>query len=152
MINLEIREGIQPPLPANLLEKAALATLQHQHAPENAELTIVLTDDEEMRSLNLAWMEIDAPTDVLSFPAEGEIDPESGAPYLGDILLSAPRAALQAAALGHSPEAEAQLLVIHGVLHLLGHDHAEAEEKARMWQAQSEILGRLGLENIKIQE
>jgi len=152
MINIEVRDGITPSLPTDRLEQAAQAALKHQGAADNAELTLVITNDEEMHSLNLAWMEIDAPTDVLSFPAEDEIDPESGAPYLGDILLSAPRAALQAAALGHSPEAEAQLLVVHGVLHLLGHDHAEAEEKARMWQAQTEILRALGLENLKIQE
>jgi probable rRNA maturation factor len=60
-------------------------------------------------------------------------------------VLSVPRAAAQAGAGGHPLEAEVQLLVVHGVLHLLGHDHAEAEGKARMWAAQSEILERLGV-------
>ena len=94
---------------------------------------------------------MDAPTDVLSFPAS-ETDPESGITYLGDILVSVPRAHQQAIAAGHSLESEVQLLVVHGILHLMGHDHADADEKARMWQAQAEILAGLGLAHIQIRE
>jgi probable rRNA maturation factor len=90
-------------------------------------------------------------TDVLAFPSE-ESDPDSGARYLGDVLISIPRAAEQAAVAGHSLEAEAQLLVVHGVLHLLGHDHTVAADKARMWAAQAEILGELGLGGINVRE
>ena len=90
-------------------------------------------------------------TDVLSFPSD-EVDPETGSQYLGDIIISIPRAAQQAQVGGHSLEAEVQLLVVHGTLHLLGHDHAEAEEKARMWAAQAEVMGRLGLSHVKIQD
>ncbi|MBL0348565.1 rRNA maturation RNase YbeY [Candidatus Villigracilis affinis] len=81
-----------------------------------------------------------------------ETDPETGAQYLGDIVISIPRAMLQAQAGGHPLEAEVQLLVVHGTLHLLGHDHAEVEEKARMWQAQAEVMSRLGLSYVKIQD
>ncbi len=88
---------------------------------------------------------------MLSFPAS-ETDPESGARYIGDILISIPRAQSQAEAAGHPLEAEVQLLVVHGVLHLLGHDHAEPEEKARMWKAQAEVLDSLGLGSIQIRE
>jgi len=101
--------------------------------------------------LNREYLGIDAPTDVLSFPAS-ETDPETGARYIGDILISIPRARGQATAAGHPLESEVQLLVVHGVLHLLGHDHAQAEEKARMWKAQAEILESLGLGNIRIRE
>jgi probable rRNA maturation factor len=94
---------------------------------------------------------VDAPTDVLSFPASEE-DPETGASYLGDILISIPRAAQQALAGGHPLEAEVQLLVVHGVLHLLGHDRAEAEEKALMWNEQAKGLERLGLAYVKVQD
>ena len=73
-------------------------------------------------------------------------------PYLGDILISMPRASQQAAVAGHPLEAEVQLLVVHGVLHLLGYDHAEPEEKRRMWAAQADILSSLGLGNIEIRE
>ena len=94
---------------------------------------------------------MDAPTYLLSFPSD-QIDPETCSRYLGDILISVERAAAQAAAAGHATEAEVQLLVVHGVLHLMGHDHAEPEEKSRMWQAQSEILVKLGLGSIEIRE
>ncbi len=85
------------------------------------------------------------------FPAS-EADPETGSPYLGDILISIPRATEQARAAGHPVEAEVQLLVVHGTLHLMGHDHAETEEKERMWKAQAGVLARLGLSYIKIQD
>ena len=139
------------PFPEELLERAAQAALEHEDKPLYAELSIVLTDNEHLQELNLNYLGIDAPTDVLSFPAS-ETDPESGAHYIGDILISIPRAQSQADAAGHPLESEVQLLVVHGVLHLLGHDHAESEDKARMWKAQAEILDSLGLGNIQIRE
>lgn len=117
----------------------------------SSDITIVLTDDAQLHELNRDYLGVDAPTDVLSFPAS-ELDPETGSTYLGDILISIPRAAQQAQAAGHPIEAEVQLLVVHGVLHLLGYDHAEADEKARMWAEQSKVLERLGLVYINIQD
>jgi probable rRNA maturation factor len=151
MIFIEKVENLSPDVPDDLVEKAAGAALRQQSAPEDADLTIVLTNDEQLHKLNHEYLGVDAPTDVLSFPSD-QTDPESGSRYLGDILISVPRAALQAAGAGHSVEAEVQLLVAHGVLHLLGHDHAQADEKARMWQAQSEILAKLGLAHIQVRE
>ncbi len=139
------------PFPEHLLERAAQAALEHESQTSESELTIVLTDDARLHQLNREYLGVDAPTDVLSFPAS-ETDPETGARYMGDILISVPRAQAQADAAGHPLESEVQLLVVHGVLHLLGHDHAEPEEKARMWRAQSEILEQLGLGNIQIRE
>lgn len=139
------------PFPQDLLERAAKVALEHQSESLDSELSIILTDDARLHELNLNYLGVDAPTDVLSFPAS-ETDPETGARYIGDILISIPRAKSQATAAGHPLEAEVQLLVVHGVLHLLGHDHAEAEEKARMWKAQAEILERLGLGDIQIRE
>ncbi len=135
-----------------LLEYAARLTLDTSTLlSASCDLTIVLTDDAHLHKLNREYLGVDAPTDVLSFPAS-ETDPETGVPYLGDILISIPRAAQQAQAAGHPVETEVQLLVVHGTLHLLGHDHAEAEEKARMWKAQAEVLSRLGLSHVKIQD
>jgi probable rRNA maturation factor len=151
MIFIEKMDGLAPDISADLVESTALAALKHQSAPAEADLTIVLSDDAQLQELNLQWMGVDAPTDVLSFPSD-EIDPESGNRYLGDILISVQRAAEQAKAAGHAVEAEVQLLVIHGILHLLGHDHAEAAEKAKMWQAQGEILSQLGLGAIQVRE
>lgn len=137
--------------PHELLERAAHAALTHESESLDCELSIVLTDEARLHELNLNYLGIDAPTDVLSFPAS-ETDPETGARYIGDILISIPRAQSQADAAGHALESEVQLLVVHGVLHLLGHDHAEPEDKARMWKAQAEILESLGLGNIQIRE
>lgn len=137
--------------PVDLLERAARTALEHEAQSLDSELSIILTDDARLHELNLNYLGVDAPTDVLSFPAS-ETDPETGARYVGDILISIPRAETQAQAAGHALEAEVQLLVVHGVLHLVGHDHAEPEEKARMWKAQAEILERLGLGQIQIRE
>lgn len=137
------------PFPEELLERAARAALEHE--AQDGELSIVLTNDARLQELNRDYLGIDTPTDVLSFPAS-ESDPQTGARYIGDILISVPRAQSQAEAAGHALESELQLLVVHGVLHLLGHDHADPEEKKRMWQAQAEILKSLGLGNIQIRE
>jgi len=139
------------PFQEDLLERAAHIALEHEGETLDSELTIVLTNDARLQELNRDYLGIDAPTDVLSFPAS-ELDPETGAHYIGDILISIARAESQATAVGHSLESEVQLLVEHGVLHLLGHDHAEATEKARMWKAQAKVLERLGLGNIQIRE
>jgi probable rRNA maturation factor len=148
MINIENQQDFRE---SALLERAARFTLELQPDSADADITIVLTDDSQMHELNREYLGVDAPTDVLSFPSS-ESDPETGTTYLGDILISIPRAAQQALAGGHPLEAEVQLLVVHGVLHLLGHDHAEAEEKALMWSEQAKVLERLGLAYVKIQD
>ncbi len=148
MIFLELER--EPGFPEGLLEKAARTTLHHTKAGE-ADLTLVLTGDEEIRILNRDFLGTDVPTDVLSFPAD-ETDPETGHHYLGDVIISLPRAAEQAARGGHSLADEVQLLVVHGVLHLLGYDHAEADEKRRMWGEQMIILKSLNLAEIKFEE
>jgi len=148
MIQIESRQEFSDP---SLLERAARLTLDVQPDPIDGDITIVLTDDAQLHELNREYLGVDAPTDVLSFPAS-ESDPETGAAYLGDILISIPRAVAQAQSGGHSVEEEVQLLVVHGTLHLLGHDHAGADEKARMWTAQAGVLARLGLSHVKIQD
>ena len=149
MITLEIAENFKDQVDGPLLIQTAKSTLQHQSQPPDSELTIVITDDERLRSLNLQFRSIDTPTDVLSFPAEW-IDPENELPYLGDIAISFPRAEEQAKNSGHATMMELQLLVVHGVLHLLGHDHANPKEKESMWVAQKEILEQLGLDDLRI--
>jgi len=138
-------------LNSTLLERAAHTALKAQAARQDVSLSILLTDDTQIQELNSEYRGIDAPTDVLSFEVN-ERDPETGFLYLGEIIISTPYATRQALKNGHSLEAETQLLVVHGVLHLLGHDHAEPEEKSRMWDAQAKILTSLGLSEIKIQE
>jgi probable rRNA maturation factor len=132
------------PTLASLLEAAARAALAHQNHRE-CELTILVTDDDRMAALNRAHRGIPDSTDVLSFPTGESVAIPDGPDYLGDIAISLPRASQQAAAGGHSVEQELQLLVVHGTLHLLGHDHGEPDDKARMWAAQSSILDSLGV-------
>jgi probable rRNA maturation factor len=129
--------------PTDVLERAARAVLDLSGVPD-ADLTIALVDDAHIQALNRDFLAHDAPTDVLSFPAD-EPDPETGRLYLGDVVISLTRAEQQARERGHALESEMQLLVVHGVLHLLGHDHAEEQEKARMWAAQAGALERLGV-------
>jgi probable rRNA maturation factor len=132
----------------DLLINTAQAALQHRliGTPED-ELSIVLTGDEEIQQLNNQYLGIDAPTDVLSFSG-GDIDPENGKKYLGDIIISYPRARSQADARGGTALSEMQLLVVHGILHLLGYDHAEDQEKKEMWSIQVQILKEFGLDSI----
>jgi probable rRNA maturation factor len=147
---IHIESSLKPlPVPAELIERAALAVLAHQSAA--GDLSIVLTDDAQLQQLNRDYLGFDVPTDVLSFPAS-ELDPETGAPYLGDVLVSIPRAESQARTASHPLEAELQLLVVHGVLHLLGYDHAEPEAKEKMWAAQAQVLESIGLAGIEIGE
>jgi probable rRNA maturation factor len=124
------------------LRAVAEEALRHQGRP--GELTLVITDDEGIQALNRDFLGVDAPTDVLSFSAQEDGGPFVAAPdaggYLGDVILSYPRAVEQARQQGHSTEQELNLLVVHGVLHLLGYDHAGAEEKAAMWAQQEAIL------------
>jgi len=153
MINLHISETLievytsDAPLQALLRNEkffvdAAQKALHFSNRDQNAELTLVLTDDAQLHELNREYREVDGPTDVLSFPA-GETDLDTGNLYLGDILISIPRALAQAQAEGQPIEAELRLLVVHGVLHLLGFDHSNEQEKAAMWAAQTEILAHL---------
>jgi probable rRNA maturation factor len=142
VVNIQLADDVTSPLDLNQIELSASLALQMAAAPLDAELTVVLTGDEELQRLNRQFLEIDAPTDVLSFPADF-VDPDSHHPYLGDILVSVERAYQQADLQGHSARQELLLLIVHGILHLLGHDHAEEAEKERMWALQDQILSRL---------
>ena len=113
-------------------------------------LSVVLTDDAGIAALNREFRGIDAPTDVLSFP---QLDPTSppaplppGEPLpLGDVVVSLPRAQAQAHEYGHSRERELGFLLVHGLLHLLGHDHETPDEAAAMEGRQEAVLNALGL-------
>lgn len=132
---------------------AANQALACEDASAGAALTVLLTDDAYLQELNRHYRGEDRATDVLSFPA-GEPMPgsEELLDYLGDIAISVPFAEKQAATQGHTTEAELQLLAVHGVLHLLGYDHLEPDEKTVMWQAQATVLRSLDLENIQPSE
>jgi probable rRNA maturation factor len=147
MIYLQVEDSISAqgfsPVDANLLKGAAEQTLRHITADLPADATLVLADDAELHRLNQQYLDVDAPTDVLAFPG-GDTDPDTQVMYLGDVIISYPRALAQAQAGGHPVEAELQLLIVHGMLHLLDYDHRDATEKDHMWQAQAAILTSLG--------
>jgi probable rRNA maturation factor len=132
------------------LRAAAVTTLERQEVPQQTGLTLLLTAAERVRELKRPYRGVDRATDVLSFPF-GEPLPDGGQ-YLGDVAIAVPVARAQAAAAGHSLEAELVLLAVHGILHLLGYDHAQAGEKARMWAAQAQLLEQLGVEAAPTEE
>ncbi len=146
MTALEIDVQVMLEVPQELVtgvETAVTATLRHLNRFP-ASLTCLLADDAYVQELNRSFRGEDKPTDVLSFPA-GEAMPGTTAAYLGDIAIAVPYAQRQAAQAGHPLLAEIQLLTVHGVLHLLGFDHATPTEKAQMWAAQTAVLDQLGL-------
>jgi probable rRNA maturation factor len=153
MIHILVADQYIDLVDAQKLELAAVAALQIEVETIISDLSIVIEDDARLQALNIEFLKIDAPTDVLSFPSGEEApDPETGRVYLGDVIISYPRAEEQASIAGHPVLAELLLLVVHGVLHLLGYDHAEPEEKALMWSSQAKILHDLGVHIARLPE
>jgi probable rRNA maturation factor len=143
MIFVDIDEEFSAFVDPQMLVEAAEAVLAHEEISEQVELSIAVSNDDTIRALNAQYRETDAPTDVLSFPSD-EFDPDEQVQYLGDIMISYPRALAQAEAAQHPVMNEIRLLVVHGVLHILGYDHLEPEEKAEMWAIQADILAAIG--------
>ena len=110
------------------IKKIALTILELV-AEKNAELSLALIGNAEMRKLNARYRKKDYPTDVLSFPVEGIMPKETR--WLGDVVISVDKASEQAKARGHSSEQELITLLIHGVVHLLGYDHERSARQAR---------------------
>jgi probable rRNA maturation factor len=110
-----------------------------------AELCIKAVDEATITELNEKWMEKEGPTDVLAFPMDelrpGLVDEEPEEGVLGDIMLCPQIAAAQGETAGHGTLAEIELLTTHGILHLLGYDHAEPDEHAEMFRLQDRLLG-----------
>lgn len=141
MLQVQIRPYYRRKISTDDLTIAADLALK-KCQPKEAAVGILITGDAEMHALNREYRSIDQTTDVLSFN-ENFVDPESGLDYLGDIIISVPRAKKQALEGGHTIEQEIQLLVIHGILHLSGYDHDTKLRLKKMWQMQSEILKEL---------
>ncbi len=156
MIQLALDILVEAPLEIpveSILHETVLAVLSQEQVEGGASLTILLTDDEQMRLLNRDYAGLDEPTDVLSFAmseggngARADLLLEEMDGYLGDIAISVMKAERQAEKGGHSLTAELQLLTVHGVLHLLGYDHYDPAEKAAMWAAQKAALKSLDVE------
>lgn len=127
-----------------LLELAAFA-LQQLIVDQRAQLELSLVDVDEMTRLHEEWMDEDGPTDVLSFPMDelrpNQISENDQLPVvLGDVVICPEVARQQGEAAGHGMEQELQILLVHGILHLLGFDHAQKEEEREMFALQAKII------------
>lgn len=152
MINIQNEQNFQ--IDITRLEAAAKAVIERHEVAEDSEMSIVISTNEAVHALNLQHRGVDAPTDVLSFPADplpeellDEMDEDDAeAPYLGDLVIAYPYASQQAADLKHDLGDSLALLVVHGTLHLLGYDHDTDENRAEMWAEQAAVLESLGID------
>ena len=132
-----------------LVKRAVKKALEYEEFGRCAEVSVTAVDEEEIQRLNAEWRDKDSVTDVLSFPALDDSDEivafDDEAIVLGDIVLCMKRCREQAEEFGHSMEREIAYLTAHSTLHLLGHDHMEADEEKEMVKKQGEITALLGL-------
>ncbi|MEO7123157.1 MAG: rRNA maturation RNase YbeY [Lacisediminihabitans sp.] len=143
-MSVEINNESVLPVDEAALQRLSIFALDQLRVHPDAELAIVLVDEAAMEQLHVQWMDEPGPTDVLSFPMDelrpGTEDALSPAGLLGDIVLCPQVAIAQAEEAGHSTLDELLLLTTHGILHLLGFDHAEPEDEKEMFGLQREIL------------
>lgn len=160
-INIEYEAERKLDLPwEEIIRTVVEDALDYENCPYEAEVNVILTDNEDIRSINQQFRNIDRPTDVLSFPMvdydepsdfdhledmPGDyFNPETGELLLGDIVISVDKVIEQAESYGHSETRELAFLVAHSMLHLFGYDHMEDEERITMEKKQEEILERRG--------
>lgn len=130
------------PVDAERLLRLATFVLAQQRVPEAMEVSVLLIDRDAITELNIRHMGQQGATDVLAFPMDLPGEARQGEPaILGDVVVCPEVAEEQAVRHGTTPAAELELLVVHGLLHLLGHDHAEAAEKERMFGMTDRLLG-----------
>lgn len=145
----------------NLAKEVVDFAISYEDFPYEAEVNLTLTDNDGIQEINRMYREIDAPTDVLSFPMlsyeeagnfsdleddyEDNFNPDTGEIMLGDIIISIDRVKEQAAAYGHSERREFAFLILHSMLHLFGYDHMTPEEAAEMEGKQHHILEEMNI-------
>lgn len=144
-------------LAKQVIEKAC----EYEEFPYEAEVNLMLVDNDEIRQINMDYRQMNRPTDVLSFPMlsyetagdfahledsiEDNFNPDTGEIMLGDIIVSVDKVYEQARNFGHSIEREFAFLIVHSMLHLFGYDHMEEDERIVMEQRQADILNALGI-------
>jgi len=151
-IEVQVARPFRSALRAPWLRRIARHVLMAEGAGAT-QLGVVITDDATVRDLNRRYLGHDEPTDVLSFGLGEKGDapfvlPLGEAAPLGEVIISYPTAVRQAAEQGHSVEAEVAHLLMHGILHLLGYDHLEAEDERVMRRREEEILADMDLEAV----
>lgn len=143
-MSIEINNESGAEVDEGALQRLATYALDHLHVHRDADLAILMVDEAAMEQLHVQWMDEPGPTDVLSFPMDelrpGSEDEITPAGLLGDIVLCPQVAIAQAESAGHTPMDEMLLLTAHGILHLLGFDHAEPDDEKEMFGIQRDIL------------
>lgn len=149
----------------NIIKRVICEAIACENCPYDTEISVVLTDNESIRDINRRYRQIDAPTDVLSFPmieykrpadfgdlkeelkknAEDYFNPETGELILGDIVISVEKIIEQAKSYGHSEERELAFLTVHSMMHLFGYDHMTSEESTIMEERQNLVLNNLAI-------
>lgn len=146
---IEVQNDENFAVDTSCLRQAAQTVLVRHDVDADSALTVVITTDEAVQALNKHHRQIDAPTDVLSFPSDPlppELADEEEA-YLGDVVIAYPYTKAQAEREGHDVGDSLALMVIHGTLHLLGYDHDTPENRAEMWAEQAAALKALGIDD-----
>ena len=142
-IEVNDESSFQPPIELSEISELAAFVLGELNVHPHSELAVLLVDEETSEDLHITWMDLDGPADVLSFPMD-ELRPGSAEAsaegVLGDIVICPAVAARQAAAAGHATADEILLLTTHGILHLLGFDHQEEDERKEMFALQRQLL------------
>ncbi len=148
-IEISVEEKFGGVVNRGWVKKIARQVLKAEGMAPPYEVSLVFTNSETVQQLNRDYRRVDKPTDVLAFYMlpQKEIDspfalPPDGITRLGEVIISYPQAVAQAREQGHSPQRELALLVIHGILHLLGYDHAEPKEERKMRKRERELLER----------
>jgi probable rRNA maturation factor len=143
-VTIEVIDESGHGLDVQTLSRLSRFVMDQMRVHPQAELCIKAVDEETIAGLNSTWMEKEGPTDVLAFPMDelrpGLVNEEPEEGMLGDLVLCPAVAERQAATAGHSTDAELELLTVHGILHLLGYDHAEPEEHKEMFGLQAQLL------------
>jgi probable rRNA maturation factor len=146
-VSIEVSNESGVAMDESLIAAVARFALDAMRVSPAVELAITAVTEDAMAELHERWMELPGPTDVMSFPMDELMDesrrpdaPDLGPALLGDIVLCPDFAKAQARTAGHTLADELHLLTVHGVLHLLGYDHAEAEEEREMFSLQSRLL------------
>lgn len=141
---VKIPVGVRP-----LIRKCCAAVLKKEGIADSCEISVTIVDNEVIKELNSQTRGIDRETDVLSFPlgenGEYEVNYATDALLLGDIVISLPKALEQAQEYGHSAEREIAFLTVHSMLHLLGYDHIEEDDRVVMRAREEEILNYMGI-------
>lgn len=136
--DIEITEEIK-----NLIGKSISAVLKVENLDENVEVSVSFVGDDEIRDLNREYRGVDKSTDVLSFPMDDEFIIDNR--ILGDVIINTRRVMEQAEELGHSNERELSYLSVHSILHLLGYDHMEDEDKKEMREREKLAMKELSI-------